>query len=91
MARYSSEDDSSDGDGDGSEMDGELHHGWRLRSADEAEGALPSYVRERLSDQAAYISKLEAQNLDLQEVCTHVWHVSCSIVSFSMSPAEVAM
>lgn len=67
VARYSSEDDSSDGEGDGSEMEGELHHGWRLRSADEAEGALPSYVRERLSDQAAYISKLEAQNLNLQE------------------------
>lgn len=69
VARYSSDDESSDGEGEGSEEDGELHHGWRLRTADEAEGALPAYVRERLSDQSAYIQKLEAQNLDLQEVC----------------------
>jgi hypothetical protein len=68
VARYSSDDESSDGEGEGSEEDGELHHGWRLRTADEADGTLPAYVRERLSDQAAYIQKLEAQNLDLQEV-----------------------
>lgn len=68
VARYSSDDESSDGEGEGSEEDGELHHGWRLRTADEADGTLPPYVRERLSDQSAYIQKLEAQNLDLQEV-----------------------
>lgn len=74
VARYSSDDESSDGEGEGSEEDGELHHGWRLRTADEADGTLPPYVRERLSDQSAYIQKLEAQNLDLQERCSLLQH-----------------
>jgi hypothetical protein len=81
VARYSSDDESSDGEGEGSEEDGELHHGWRLRTADEADGTLPPYVRERLSDQSAYIQKLEAQNLDLQEVRSTCHVHDCRFVS----------
>lgn len=103
VARYSSDDESSDGEGEGSEEDGELHHGWRLRTADEADGTLPPYVRERLSDQSAYIQKLEAQNLDLQEVrvlsdialststCVHLihWHESSyGLADLAANPKE---
>jgi len=95
VARYSSEDDSSDADGHGSEEEGDEQHGWRLRAADQSGAAapasgLPDHVRARLASQAAYIAQLEAENLDLQEVCVALTRSLCQNRTTPMGVVDTA-
>lgn len=68
----SSEEDSSDAEGNGSE-DADSPHGWHLR-LDDTDSQLPPRVRARLAKQDSYISQLEADNLDLQEKFSLLQH-----------------
>jgi hypothetical protein len=80
VARYSSEDDSSDAEVNDSEEGEDEQHAWRLRGAAQggavstAAVGLPDHIRARLASQAAYIAQLEAENLDLQEKYSLLQH-----------------